>query len=163
MDFDTGNILYVVITIIAVVVGLLGKKKKPANKGSESPDSERQPGFMENLERVLRMGQEDPEVMDLQEYEPDLIDEEVEADVVAEPFAGLSHPSRSIMEDYDRIMSSNTNDVEEDIFAAGDGQSGEMELLDLDKQDGSDYFEIIENFDAKTAVIYAAIINRTEY
>ena len=31
MDFDIGNILYVVITIVAIAASLLGKKKKPAN------------------------------------------------------------------------------------------------------------------------------------
>ncbi len=163
MDFDISNILYVVITIIAVVVGLLGKKKKPANTGSEEPESERQPGFMENLERVLRMGQEDQGIVDLQDSELDLLPEEVEADVIVEPFTDLSHPSRSIMEDYDRIMSSNTDGDEADIFTFGDSDSEQMEILDLDKQDDADYFEITRNFDAKTAVIYAAIINRTEY
>ncbi len=39
MDFDTGNILYVVITLIAVIVGLLGKKKKKA-QGSGSGEAE---------------------------------------------------------------------------------------------------------------------------
>ncbi len=58
MDFDIGNILYIVITIVAVAVGLLGKKKKPAEGGSGAPKGNARPGFMENLERVLQMGQE---------------------------------------------------------------------------------------------------------
>ena len=34
MDFDVGNILYIVITLVAVIIGVLGKKKKPAEGGS---------------------------------------------------------------------------------------------------------------------------------
>ena len=32
MDFDIGNILYMVITLVAIIASLLGKKKKPAGK-----------------------------------------------------------------------------------------------------------------------------------
>ena len=46
MDFDIGNILYVVITLVAIIASLLGKKKKPASKDAK-------PGFFDNLEQVL--------------------------------------------------------------------------------------------------------------
>lgn len=106
MDFDIGNILYIVITIVAVAVGLLGKKKKPADGGSGTPGSEARPSFMENLERVLTMGQEPQEVQYLQESEEGLPAEElVEVEVVEEDFSDLrSRPS--IMDEYERIMNS---------------------------------------------------------
>ncbi len=50
MDFEIGNLFYIVITIVAVVVGLLGKKKKPAGQGTSETGGEKRPGFLENLE-----------------------------------------------------------------------------------------------------------------
>ena len=76
MDFDIGNILYVLITLVAIIAGLLGKKKKPANQSPKETENESRPGFMENIERILRMGQENPQVTELQDYEEEIAYEE---------------------------------------------------------------------------------------
>ena len=156
MDFDIGNILYVVITLVAILVGVLGKKKKRVNPSPGDSDDKAQPGFMENLERILRMGQEDPQVADLQVYEDDLVLEE------SEQAAASSVPSKSILDDYDRIMSSLDHDDQDTILTDGDSLSATMEG-DMDPDAGPNYFDIVKDFDAGTAVVYSAIINRLDY
>jgi len=161
MDFDIGNILYIVITLVAVIVGVLGKKKKPADGGSGAPRSEARPGFMENLERVLQMGQEPVEVTELRESEEDLpVEEVVPVHVAEESFADVrSRPS--IMDEYERLM--NRSKDGEHAMEDGEYITEPLEVIDLDEMQGTDYFEIVRDFDAGTAVVYSTIINRLDY
>ena len=163
MDFDIGNILYVVITLVAIIAGLLGKKKKPANKSPKETDGEARPGFLENIERILRAGQENPQVTDLQAYEEDIIFEESEGSLNSELVTETVVPSKSILDDYDRIMNSMDGVSYDTSFADGDQPGETMELGDMDHEGEANYFEIVEHFDARTAVVYSAIINRLDY
>lgn len=164
MDFDIGNILYIVITLVAVIIGLLGKKKKPAEGGSEAPQGEARPSFMENLERVLTMGQEQHEVRNLQEFEDDLQAEEEEIEVLAaEQDYGDLRNRPGIMEEYDRIMNRSTDGEMELILSEGENATEDLQLVELDEISGTDYFEVVQNFDAGTAVVYSTIINRLDY
>jgi hypothetical protein len=166
MDFDIGNMLYVVITLVAIIAGLLGKKKKPANQSPKKTGDEAQPGFMENIERILRMGQENPQVADLQDYEEDIAFEESKpvASLNSELDAETVVPSRSILDDYDRIMNS-MNELDYDTsFADGDHLGESLDLAHMDHEGGeANYFDIVKDFDARTAVVYSAIINRLDY
>ena len=167
MEFDIGNILYVVITLVAIIVGLLGKKKKKPEgqeEGSESGE-EAQPGFMESLEKMLRMGQDNPQPVDLPEYEEDLLEEEYMpvVDQASEKTPEPTLTTGSVLDDYDQIMGG-LNDVGHDIFLTdGDNVGEPLKVIDLDQEEGTDYFEIVKDFDAGTAVVYAAIINRLDY
>ncbi|MEN8201940.1 MAG: hypothetical protein ABFS28_05040 [Bacteroidota bacterium] len=169
MDFDIGNLLYVVITLVAIIVGLLGKKKKPVDKGTGESGDEARPGFMENLEKVLRMGQEDPQPVDIQDYEEEIFTEEYEA--AAEPTSGPAaetvaepaFPSHSIMDDYDKIMGEFIEGGHDIFRTDGDNTDESLKVIDLDHEAGTDYFEIVKDFDAGTAVVYSAIINRLDY
>ena len=163
MDFEVGNILYIVITLVAVIIGLLGKKKKPADGGSGAPESASRPGFMENLERVLQMGQEQPEIKDLQDFEADLpVEQVIPAEAVEESLLDLRNRP-GIMEEYDRIMNRN-KDGELDFTMTEGGLTDEaMQVIDLDGTKGSNYFEIVSDFDAGTAIVYSTIINRLDY
>ena len=163
MDFEIGNILYIVITLVAVIVGVLGKKKKPADGGSDAPKSAARPGFMENLERVLQMGQEQAGTTELQDFEEDLPPEEVlPVQAVEQDQADLRNRP-GIMDEYDRIMKRG-KDGELDSMMEGDELGSDAaELVDLDEVSGTDYFEIVRDFDAATAVVYSTIINRLDY
>lgn len=161
MDIDIGNILYIVITLVAVIVGLRGKKKKSTQETAEASEDTARPGFMENLERVLNMGQEEPMVADLEPYEEDLSFEEVTIEV-EEP-ASILNNRPGIMDDYNRIMNRNTDGAVELIDLEGESMTETVELVDLDYVEGPDYFEIVENFDAGKAVVYSAILNRLDY
>ena len=162
MDFDIGNILYIVITIVAVTVGLLGKKK-PADGGSGAEGNDARPGFMQNLERVLQMGQEPQEVQYIHESEEDLPAEEIVEVQAVEGVLSDVRSRPSIMDEYDRIMKSGT-DGELDLTRSGEESMSEvLEVVDLDEFPGTDYFEIVKDFDAGTAIVYATIINRLDY
>jgi hypothetical protein len=150
MDFDIGNILYIVITLVAVIVGVLGKKKKPTGDGSGAPESQSRPGFLENLERVLQMGQEGSVIQDLQEFEEDV---PLEEDVQMEPVSEYKK-APGILEEYERLM----NSAEE-----GERMTEVMEVVDMEYETGTDYFEVVKDFDAGAAIVYSTIINRLEY
>jgi hypothetical protein len=168
MDFDIGNIFYIVITLVAVTIGLLGKKKKPAPGGSDVSGSVARPGFLENLERVLQMGQDQPRLADREFYEEDLSYEE-EMPVEKTAPVGVSEnrsPSvhgRGIMENYDRIMNRSTDGEMELIDLEGESTTEATGMINLDDNQGTDFFEIIRDFDAATAIVYSSIINRLDY
>ena len=163
MDFDFGNILYIVITLVAVIVGILGKKKKAANQGTGEEAGDAQPGFMEKLERMLTMGQENPQVSDLQSFEEDLpVEEEyVTEQGVASQWEPLKAPS--IMDNYDRIMKGSDQGDSDLYFTDGENPTDSLELIDLDRYPGTSLPDLTKDFDARTAVIYSAIINRLDY
>jgi hypothetical protein len=157
MDFDIGNILYVVITLVAIIVSLLGKKKKPGVKESK-------PGFLENLDKVLRMGQEDPSLITMQDFEPDM---EEESDM---PYAGLvpevsemANEAPSLMEEYELLLKNRGGSPVEAMHYEGESATKPLEVVDLDDEGGTNYFDIVRDFDAGTAVVYSAIINRVDY
>jgi hypothetical protein len=163
MDFEIGNILYIVITLVAVIVGVLGKKKKPADGGSDAPKSAARPGFMENLERVLQMGKEQAGITELQDFEEDLPSEEVLPVPAMEQDQTDLRNRPGIMEEYDRIMKRG-KDGELDFMLDGIEHSADaMEVYNVDEVPGTDYFEIVRDFDARTAVVYSTIINRLDY
>ena len=138
MDFDIGNILYIVITLVAVIIGLLGKKKKPAEGSSGAPQSEDRPGFMESLERVLTMGQEQHEVQNLQDFEEDIpVEEELVEERVAVEAEGDMRNRPGIMEEYDRIMNRSTDGEMELIMLEGEGAIEPLEVLELDELPGT--------------------------
>ena len=162
MDVDIGNILYIVITLVVVIIGLLGKKKKPGTGDSGAAEAPRRPDFLENLSRVLQMDQEPMEVRDLKDYEEDLPSEETAAsNSVGGASASLNTRGR-LMDDYDRLMKQGQ---EEELSMEGeDGLTpGALEVIELEELEGTNYFEIIKDFDAGTAVVYSAIINRLDY
>ncbi|MCK4992294.1 MAG: hypothetical protein KAS29_17470, partial [Bacteroidales bacterium] len=107
----------------------------------------------ENLERVLQMGQEPVKSTELQDFEEDLpVEEVVPVHAAEESFVDVRNRP-SIMDEYDRIMN-----------RSKDGELSEaLDVIDLDGMQGTDYFEIVRDFDAGTAVVYSAIINRLDY
>lgn len=164
MDFDIGNILYIIITLVAISLGLLGKKKKkPGDGAPASGEGDSQPGFLENLERTLsRLGQEDREIVDLREYEPDLPPEEPEDEEIVETVAEPASTS-SWMDNYDQILKRMENREADPDLMNMKGTSESIEVIDLEMEEAVDYFKVIQNFDAGTAVVYSAIINRLDY
>ena len=163
MDFDIGNILYIIITLVAVMIGLLGKKKKPAEGDTGAAEGESRPGFLENLERALTMDQEQPQVRDLRDFEADLPAEEYTEELPVEEIKPQVLKKPGILEEYERIMSRRSELGQDIMMAEGGVLSESLEVIDLDEEYGTDYFEIVKEFDAGTAVVYSAIINRLDY
>lgn len=163
MDFDIGNLFYIIITLVVVIIGLLGKKKKPADGTSGTQQSRTRPSFMENLEQVLQMGQEQPEVRDLRDYEEDLPAEEFTHEPAERESTSDKGRPPGILEEYDRIMKQRSDEEVDPFSEEGMRMANALEIIDLDDYLGTDYFEIIKDFDPGTAVVYSTIINRLDY
>ncbi len=164
LDFDIGSILYIVITLVAVLIGVLGKKKKPGGPAGSS-GSKTQPGFLENLEKMLNMGQESPQVSSYQDFdEDDTVEGEVEVvgDSRSEPVKEAGRRP-GIMDDYERIMQRYNQDADSLYSPEADNMDQPLEVIELDEDSGADFFEMIRKFDARTAIVYSAIINPIDY
>ena len=163
MDFDIGNILYLVVTLVIVIVGLLGRKKKTVRKPVPRDGKEglAKPSFLENLEKVMTMGQEVPEVTEIPEDEPDMLPEEDGTEV--EPVPSGAGMTSALMEEYNRVTGRIAEPAGGSIHSEAATMTEPIEVIDLDKEEGTDYFEIVRDFDAGTAVVYSAIINRVDY
>jgi hypothetical protein len=49
------------------------------------------------------------------------------------------------------------------VLTEADMITDPLEVISLDDEGGTNYFEVIKDFDAGTAVVYSAIINRVDY
>jgi hypothetical protein len=161
MDFDIGNLLYVVITLVAVIIGLLGRKKKPAGTGTGSGEGSQGGSFVENLERAFNMGQEEQVVVDLAEEEPDIPVEESDYEPVNTTERAMEAPS--MMNEYQQYLEQTDDPSRDNILTKEDEVTEPLEVIHLEDDQGTDYFEVIKDFDAGTAVVYSAIINRVDY
>jgi hypothetical protein len=160
MDFEIGNLFYIIITVVAIIVGLLGKKKKPAGQGTGEEGSSGAQGFFENLEKAFTMDQSPREVVDLREEEEDIPAEVVEE--VAEE--ELVSPTSDLMKEYEQLLKKRQSSPDSEILLSEtDAVSEPLEVIHLDEEDGTDYFEVVKDFNAATAVVYSAIINRIDY
>ena len=103
------------------------------------------------------------QVRDLQDYEVDLPAEENVPDELVEEVQPETQRGESLMDKYDEIMRRNTSSDPDLLVAEGGVMEEALEVIDLDEESGTDYFEIVRDFDAGTAVVYSAIINRLDY
>jgi hypothetical protein len=182
MDFDIGNLFYIIITLVVVIVGLLGKKKKPAGGTSGSQASKSRPGFFENLEQVLQMGQEQSGIRDPEDYHEDLPEEEPSfafeaedpslAREAEEPTSSYAAGNTAmdlrnrpgIMEEYERIMKQGIDYSMDPFSAEGASSTDALQVIDLDEEYPiTNYLEIIRGFDPGTAIVYSAIMDRLDY
>lgn len=187
-DFDIGTILYVVITLVAVLVGLLGRKKKPAGGGSQ-PGGGGESDFMKNLQRAFNAGDEEHEFEEAATEETTMREkitemkrerrEEMESRTKGmweeyEELHGTQHEKQRIAESRSRTELEDEAEVgaeqeaayetvEESVLTDTGEPADQLEVIELGEYEGTNYFDIVQNFDAVTAVIYSAIINRTEY
>jgi len=167
-DFDIGTIVYVVITLVAVLIGLLGRKKKAAGAGSESARDTGENDFMQNLGKAFGTGrdvqasnaemhrQEEPGMVrkasDMWEEYAQLHGTEEEKEHIAERgFRGGMEREEKEEEEEKEILS----EIEE--------PADQLDVIELGEYEGTNYFDIVRDFDAGTAVVYSAIINRPAY
>lgn len=149
------------ITLVAVLVGVLGKKKKPSPTGSGEEGGSRVGGFMENLEKAFQMGQEEQVVADYDESEESEPFEESDYEPVVAQQA-TSEPS-SLMREWESYNEKSGSMLNDSILSDADIVTDPLEVIQLGDDEGTDYFEVVKDFNAATAVVYAAIINRIDY
>ncbi len=165
MDFDIGNIFYIIITLIVVIIGLMGKKKpgsKGAGKGKGSPVT----GFMENLEKAFNPDQEEQYAMDPREEQYTVDIQEAETDLPqeeTEPGYDDAPKPLTLMEEYELTLKNTGEQGDLGGSLIEEMVTDPLEIIELDEVEGIDYCEAIRRFEAGTAVVYSTIINRLDY
>lgn len=168
-DFDFGNLIYIIATVVALIAGVFGKKKKPKNVAPAGGKGSRQT-FLEKLESQLSglAGEVSlaPEGEGYAEEEYDFAEEAGGGETVAfeaseasteyvSPFAhyeGEFNPSREANKDL--INSEAISTIDEDDA---------LQLVDLDGTEYAAYDEVVDEFELGTAVLYSSILERPEY
>ncbi len=174
MEIDFGTILYILITIIVVIAGIAGKKKKPAT-GEPSGEGGGK-SFFDKLEEQLGGFVDDAREQAQsvkEEFSPG--DESAEVSMEQEATTAYQaiaredfpdHDNPGMYEQYEGVFDPDSEeglDLLPDEAVRSTEESDSMELVDLEEEDHPDYFEIVSEFDLGTAVIYSAIINRKEF
>ncbi len=179
MDIDIGSLIYILITVIAIIGGVAGKKKKP--KGAR--DKNVKPGFLGKLEAQLEnftqeakdsfgnMKQE-PEPGDM-EYEEAMEHKEKEEYVEEKDYfekLGEEYETDNLNEArgnfaaYEGLISPDEEQNEVLIESEGISTTGDVAVSNISEDDPWDFDQQdeMEDFDLQTAVIYSTIINRIE-
>jgi len=165
MEFDFGNILYIIVTIVAIVLGLAGKKKKPAG-GNTSAPSRAAGAFLDqlgiNLEELVDQQPVKEMLDDAEEADDESFEETVYAEEIGEVKAG--EPEKSRFSDYEGFFSPESVANRFLISNEAIPVTAPIELIELDEEtEKIDMPGIIGNFDLSKAVIYSEILNRKEY
>ncbi|MCA1746603.1 MAG: hypothetical protein LC655_02830, partial [Bacteroidales bacterium] len=139
MDFDIGTLFYILITIIAIVASVLGKKKKPA-EGQQSSDEESGPfGFFSKLEEQIEG------LVDDTKKEVHQVSEEI---IPAEVITAEQRDDNRILQDKDSYDWQSAS-FHEDTATSGDYYNEFEGYYDPKKQEGLD--AIIEEAENSTS------------
>lgn len=172
MDFDIGTLIYIIVTIVAVIAGAAGKKKKPVATGAptESSEAESQnPGFFKKLEDQLGniVDEAKSSVQEItDEFKPSS-EQPVDpffATPVQEEVEERHH--ESLFDQYEGLFDPDAQENQElmESEAVRSTDAGEiLHAVEVDEYEHPDYFEIVKDFDLGTAVVYSTIISRPEY
>ncbi len=145
MEDGVSSILYIIITAIIILVGVLGKKKKPKQIPGGSGNGE--PGGMDFFEKLgLREQEEQEGFIDVEE------DEEMTEIPVDKETQRLSVTSVF------KEQSDKTAEVTEKAF---EEETEEVNAYsEISDEYDNDMNEIKDEFDLKKAIVYSEIINR---
>jgi hypothetical protein len=185
-DFDIGNLVYVILTIVFLVIGAMGKKKKPIPQASdeESPEVVPEPDNIKSqFQELFRELNPATDLIKQQEYYfspketveegtsldvvPDLSNESVEDIIPPE-----TQPVDSNINYNDQAQSSlDTSGMDEGTPAFDyDKDHSSLVYNDLTKEYSTvlsdqeeEMVSLVDDFDPKTAFIYSQIFNRKEF
>lgn len=182
MDFDIGSLLYIIITIIAVIAGIAGKKKKKPAPGAAAEEAfaedevqteSTKGGFFGKLEAQFESFAEEAKrkVNDLQENpvvveNNDIVENDYFDNLNAEHEKGIEAKSEIVsnMAAYEGIFSPDDEQNDPLMESEGISMTDTLEMIHLSEDQTRSFedLQILEEFDARTAIIYSAIINRLE-
>jgi hypothetical protein len=176
MDLDIGTILYIVITIAVIIAGAIGKKKKPAASKSVSDGGSKPKGFFDKLGEELEgfVNEAKGSVKTFtDELKPDesktrqvFQQEATEYNEFLRPSEEESIQRNSSFMDYEGEYDPDSEE-NTDLFAheaiRTTAVDDIMEVIDIDETSNPSYFDVVEDFDLREAIIYSIVINRIEY
>lgn len=146
MEDGVSSILYIIITAIIILVGVLGKKKKPQKIPGSSGDGETGGmGFFEKL-GLREQGEEQEGFIDVEEDEEITeipVEKETHRVSVTPAFNDQSDKKAEVTE---KVFEEETEKV--DAYS------------EISDEYDNDINEIKDEFDLKKAIIYSEIINR---
>jgi hypothetical protein len=175
MEFDIGTLIYIIITIVAIVAGVAGKKKNPA-PGTGSSGEGGSKSFFDKLEEQLSgfadeakgaAGSIPEEVRAPFAEDQPVMSQRIERDddrIQAQHY--LEEDEESAFNEYEGIYDPEQQENLEQMSAEAlrtTDESDMLQVVEMDEPDHPDYYEIVSEFDLGTAVIYSSIINRKEY
>jgi hypothetical protein len=146
MEDGVSAILYIIISAIIILIGVLGKKKKPQQIPGGSGNGE-----LEGMDFFEKLG-----LKDIDEDKEEYID--VEEEVEETKKAGDSELHEISITPTFSDQSEKMGEAEEKIFEEETEKENAYSILS-DEVD-YDINEIKEEFDLKKAIIYSEIINR---
>ena len=82
---------------------------------------------------------------------------------VLEPVQGSVEPQGGLMAEYEKMLAERGLSTDHDFMSEGEISTDPLEVIQLEEEEGLDFLEYIEGFDAARAVVYSAIINRIDY
>ncbi len=145
MEDGVSSILYIIITAIIILVGVLGKKKKPQQIPGDTGNSE--PEGMDFFEKLgLR---------DMGEEQEGFIDVEEDEEITEIPVDKETH--RESVTSVFKDQSDKKAEVTEKVF---EEETEEVDAYEISDEYDNDIYEIKDEFDLKKAIVYSEIINR---
>ncbi len=184
-DFDIGNLVYVILTIVFLIIGAVGKKKKPAPVSSDEYENEPvdESSIKSQFQEMFREFNPVPEPLKEQEYSftqkdsvengsaldvvPEYGYESIE-DIIPEPSAPLD----SNINYYEQAQSSlDTTGMDEGTPAFDYNEDSSSlvyneitrEYSAVLSRDEEALAGLVDGFDARTAFVYSEIFNRKEF
>ena len=133
MEDGASSILYIIISVIIILVGILGKKKKPQQVPGGSDNKE--PGIMDFFDKLG--------LADTEKEREEFIDIEEEEETKVAP----------TVKDHIEKKSEVTEQISE-------VESEEKKAFEISDEFDYETDEIKDEFDLKKAIIYSEIINR---
>jgi hypothetical protein len=184
-DFDIGNLLYVALTIIFLIIGAVGKKKKPVGRVSEEPaEAEEAPDSIKTqFQELFRELNPVNEIL-LQPETTNKYEGHVEEGPSLDEVPELVTESKiDIVPATDQPLDSNINynDQAQSSLDTAGMDEGEpafdyekdhsslvynkltREYSSVLSEDEEDLAEIVDGFDPKTAFVYSEIFKRKEF
>lgn len=162
MDFDFGNLIYIIATLVAILVGVLGKKKKPAPGAPPGGSGQKEKGNIfdflgKELEGYMENNRDSQAPVYEESFEngySDGFEESIQAsEVVPDIYQSYDEGNYNPEAQLNRVL----------IEREGRSSSAPLEVIELDEDQGQDYFDVVMDFNLESAVIYSAVINRIEY
>ena len=176
MDLDIGSLIYILITVVAVIAGIARKRKKPATGGApaeEGESSSPKGGFFGKLEQQLEnfateaKGSLEKMTGQSLSNEPETVavDERDYFEKKTDDYEAIDkNDLRNNFAEYEGLYSPDDEQNFELLESEGIRVTDALEMIHLgeDQERRFDDVKVLEEFDARTAIIYSTIINRIE-
>ncbi len=163
MDFDIGNLVYIVLTLIFLIVGALGQKKKPNPQVFESydEDQEEQGDTSDPIEEKFSrlFGEDDEAVRQREEIERRTYKEESEREdyLLDTPYDKID----DLPPEYDEVFQEKDEDK---IYKLEDhieeiAEKTRLQMIPHKKKDVSFVKKALRDFEPRKAYLYSEIFN----